>query len=804
LRYREQFDDVIGLAAVSVLHKPWLRDLTSEPHSGCQDLDYRCGQFVFPDACPSFAHPVCRKTCGLCDYDLSAWCQVKEPPTVAMDASLKQCECFDEGLPDTGPNATEELGWPNETQLVETVIVGRSRDEWTSVRPWLQDFLGDGRWLGLPQSRAPLTQDHWFSGSTSVWPQMEIAYLRVPHGNPAAADSEDPDIPTVRQYCYCNGIAPCSSTRLARGWFPITAATTQTETTTTSGTTATTQTETTTATVPQSGRPEPAAQAPRRSGRRPARRRPPRVPARVLALHPAAVGPPGRRLKFVPAQVSIVWGLTLESLGPFDLFVQTQEQQMWSLDPVFSASDPWAQRSIAKMIEDLPPQLEVSEDSACWISDYEAWLARGEGEFSFPSRQFDTTVATFVNQYSEYFDQVLTEDGKVKAIRLDLSLKLDEYASVSDAIAALEAWDDHVRARNAAASVRANSAWHTSPLWVRARAQAGLISSTAVTVSISVLVGFLAMLFFTCDCRLACLSMISSVLTILSLLFFMVVCLQWMIGAIEVVALIVFLGYLFSFNLHVSHAYKRAEILHIGPEGERFQRVRETLKIMGRSLVGSATTTAGCALFLLFCTLQFFVRFGIVILTLAALSLLYALVFLPVLLLMLGPVTHAVVPDDSPQVEDLPAGDEEEEEKAEGDEQLQACQAASEAAGERQAQLSQPSQVQLPSGLGVDDEDKNFAPLSPEKATVRPSTAPPVRPLQRSLRSQGGQKRSNSFGGVGSPALDPAGRAKVFQAHVGGGVTPGTVGSTEASVGGGVWVDTSVFALASEIEEEEV
>eukprot|EP00959_Pyramimonas_sp_CCMP1952_P158113 3306505-Pyramimonas_sp.AAC.1 len=116
---------------------------------------------------------------------------------------------------------------------------------------------------------------------------------------------------------------------------------------------------------------------------------------------------------------------------------------MWSLDPVFSASDPWAQRSIAKMIEDLPPQLEVSEDSACWISDYEAWLARGEGEFSFPSRQFDTTVATFVNQYSEYFDQVLTEDGKVKAIRLDLSLKLDEYASVSDAIAALEAWDDH-------------------------------------------------------------------------------------------------------------------------------------------------------------------------------------------------------------------------------------------------------------------------------------------------------------------------------------------------------------------------
>lgn len=483
---------------------------------------------------------------------------------------------------------------------------------------------------------------------------------------------------------------------------------------------------------------------------------------------------------------------------------------MWNLDPVFIASDPWAQRSMSKMVEGLPSQLEVAEDSTWWLSDYETWLAglpNEEGLFSFPSRQFDATVQEFLNQNMHYSDQVLIEDGNIKAIRLDFTLKLDELASVSDAIAALEAWDDHVSARNAAASLRANSAWHASPLWVRARAQAGLISSTAITVSISVMVGFLAMLVFTCDLRLACLSMVSSVLTILSLLFVMVVCLQWMIGAIEVVALIVFLGYLFSFNLHVSHAYKRAEILHVGREGERLQRVRDALKIMGRSLVGSAATTGGCALFLLFCTLQFFVRFGIVILSLAALSLVYALVFLPVLLLMLGPVTHAVVLVDSPQAEsqEQPAGDEEDDEQ----EQQEVCPASSEASEEWQAQLSQPSQVRPPSELGV-DEDSDPALRSPEqqglpgKATVRPSTAPLVKPHQRLRLSQAGQKRSNSFGGVGSSLLDPASRAQVFRAHAEGCTTPGTVGSTTASVGGGVWVDTSVFALASEIEEEEV
>jgi len=65
---------------------------------------------------------------------------------------------------------------------------------------------------------------------------------------------------------------------------------------------------------------------------------------------------------------------------------------------------------------------------------------------------------------------------------------------------------------------------------------------------------------------------------------------------------------------------------------------------MGRSFVGSATTSIGCAVFLLFCTLQFFLKFGIVIILVSTLSLLYSLLFLPALLMAAGPVPEQRCP----------------------------------------------------------------------------------------------------------------------------------------------------------------
>ncbi|CAE8610152.1 unnamed protein product, partial [Polarella glacialis] len=74
---------------------------------------------------------------------------------------------------------------------------------------------------------------------------------------------------------------------------------------------------------------------------------------------------------------------------------------------------------------------------------------------------------------------------------------------------------------------------------------------------------------------------------------------------------------------------------------ERFERSKHALTTMGQSLLCSGITSSACAIFLVACTLQFFVKFGVVILAVTVLSLLHSLVFLPALLMLLGPTQNS-------------------------------------------------------------------------------------------------------------------------------------------------------------------
>jgi hypothetical protein len=176
----------------------------------------------------------------------------------------------------------------------------------------------------------------------------------------------------------------------------------------------------------------------------------------------------------------------------------------------------------------------------------------------------------------------------------------------------------------------------------------------------AVLVGYLAAVFFTQDLVLSIFPMISVLLTVFSLLFTMVGLFQWPFGAVDVIALIVFLGYMFTFNLHIAHSYSHAcvpqqlleddhaeagtlskeEVARLNQQ-ERYIRVQHGLMTIGQSLVSSAGTTSSCAIFLVFCRLQFFVKFGVVILSVTLLSMMYSMIFLPALLVVAGPTSRS-------------------------------------------------------------------------------------------------------------------------------------------------------------------
>eukprot|EP00746_Dinoflagellata_sp_MGD_P034135 gnl/MRDRNA2_/MRDRNA2_18149_c0_seq2.p1 gnl/MRDRNA2_/MRDRNA2_18149_c0~~gnl/MRDRNA2_/MRDRNA2_18149_c0_seq2.p1 ORF type:complete len:205 (-),score=19.70 gnl/MRDRNA2_/MRDRNA2_18149_c0_seq2:182-796(-) len=71
---------------------------------------------------------------------------------------------------------------------------------------------------------------------------------------------------------------------------------------------------------------------------------------------------------------------------------------------------------------------------------------------------------------------------------------------------------------------------------------------------------------------------------------------------------------------------------------ERFERTRFALRSMGGAAIGSATTTVGSSFFLLFCTLQVFSKLGSIAIAVTFLSILYALLPLPAILIEAGPL----------------------------------------------------------------------------------------------------------------------------------------------------------------------
>eukprot|EP00434_Breviolum_minutum_P038652 symbB.v1.2.034294.t1/scaffold4401.1/size40130/4 len=151
------------------------------------------------------------------------------------------------------------------------------------------------------------------------------------------------------------------------------------------------------------------------------------------------------------------------------------------------------------------------------------------------------------------------------------------------------------------------------------------------------------MLIFTKDSKLSSLVVASTLIVIFALTWFIVVVMGWAIGPIEVIALIVFIGYAVTYSLHIAHRYGSSDVqqeltLSGHSSDIRFTRTVFALGSIGRAALGSAVTTAGCSIFLVFCTLTIFKKLGGVVLVVTVMSIAVALIPLPAALLWFGPV----------------------------------------------------------------------------------------------------------------------------------------------------------------------
>eukprot|EP00929_Paragymnodinium_shiwhaense_P037058 TRINITY_DN19809_c0_g1_i1.p1 TRINITY_DN19809_c0_g1~~TRINITY_DN19809_c0_g1_i1.p1 ORF type:complete len:1679 (-),score=364.81 TRINITY_DN19809_c0_g1_i1:165-5201(-) len=404
------------------------------------------------------------------------------------------------------------------------------------------------------------------------------------------------------------------------------------------------------------------------------------------------------------AHVDVVFGIEILPGSP--LLGERDPESVWKFLPLFEAAEPWAQRNLYNFCKSARGSADlkvVAGGSRCWIDGFREYVrSHVQERFPVPAERFKELALDFSSTRlidkkpaSEF---VWVRDGAIKAVMGMFSVDVDRNSEPSIALAYKGLWDDWVEKYNNEATRYATGAFHCSELWVRAEAQQELIASTGLTLFVVLLLAFIGMLVFTGDGLLSIFVVLVAIGVVSGLIFFITVVAQWPVGPIEVIALIVFIGYAVTYALHVAHKYGSPEALpfledpaaELGPtvstptaqqtaEGVfhgmaaespdrgvtggaveihsltskpsvpscaseaprrdivRYHRTRYALQSIGGAALGSAVTTLGCSVFLTFCTLTIFQRLGSVVMAVTFLSILGSMGPLPAALLLVGP-----------------------------------------------------------------------------------------------------------------------------------------------------------------------
>jgi len=351
--------------------------------------------------------------------------------------------------------------------------------------------------------------------------------------------------------------------------------------------------------------------------------------------------PVSRRMK-VRAVFGIVPTTSVKLLG------ERPPEETWSYMRGFDLSDPWAQRAMYEFCKYLTQDLMITR-KWCWFEDFRQFSRQYQGRF--PVKAVDWAVvsklyvdtATSATRGTRY---IWLEEDVIKGMYYSFELGMQREGAHEEVLDLKEKWDNYIASWRRPGTV--GQAFHVSDEWVSVESASRLITSTASSLAVLCVLALACMLIFTHSCVLSVVVVVSTIMVIIVLSFFITVVMGWEVGLIEVIAFIYFIGYAVDYSLHMVYKYGSNDALaeddpiDLGPgkekSSQRLQRMSFALKTMGGATVGSAITTAGSSLFLVFCTLTIFAKLGAMCFTVTMASILFALCPLGAYLMTLGPV----------------------------------------------------------------------------------------------------------------------------------------------------------------------
>lgn len=302
----------------------------------------------------------------------------------------------------------------------------------------------------------------------------------------------------------------------------------------------------------------------------------------------------------------------------------------YELDESFDLSRREAQLAIVEFCQRLRQEARlkvVKGQWSCWPSKLKDFLLR-RGE-QFPTYAIWPAVESFLAQVRGEADHVgFAEDGSVSWVQLDYRVEFDIWSSGRQVQPYMDLWEDtakrvfnEVTQKYRGSENCLGMPLPLSDLFQRAEAENRVVNSALSSWIVSVACALVALGAFTRSLWLsgiACFAMLS---TAACSLFFITNIFQWRFGLMEAVSLIIFCGFSVDYPLHVVQAYVQ--------ERSKGSGVRRALREVGGAVASGCATTCGAAMFLLFCQIRIFTRFGQVLVVNMLFALVFALVWIP-------------------------------------------------------------------------------------------------------------------------------------------------------------------------------
>lgn len=345
-------------------------------------------------------------------------------------------------------------------------------------------------------------------------------------------------------------------------------------------------------------------------------------------------------------QVYVYWGVDGMDRDGVDLLRDIKNIGKLKWDGSFSF-DEAAQRHIYNVCEDVeqmrPARVSkwLSRDPddpqklgwlECPLKDWKEWLEQpGRPGFPLPLSQVSVEMQKFLASNStnswggqegrkEKWKNAIAFDGtNVKMIMITVRSNLPQRINhpnvkLTEAYDYFEEWKADINSNDrlspgVAAPATANKALHTSdgdfngPLWVWMNTQTVFVRAAFTGASLGAAIAFLVILAFTQQILIA-LAAVGTILCVLASVLAMMKLAAYELGTITAISISILAGFAVDFVVHLAHSYAHCE------KPTRSEKVQHVFDEIAVSVFSGMLTSVLAATVLLFCTLQFFAKFG--------------------------------------------------------------------------------------------------------------------------------------------------------------------------------------------------